>query len=111
MLASINPLGERARNNRWGVTAAWYSAGSVAGGIAFGAALGAVGFVFGVEHLSARVGAVAVVIVALAALCAEFAWRGRRLPGPRRQVNEQWLDTYRSWVYGGGFGAQLGIGV
>ena len=32
-------------------------------------------------------------------------------PGPRRQVNERWLDEYRGWVYGAGFGAQLGIGV
>jgi len=32
MLASINPLGERARNQRWGVTYAFYLLGSVAGG-------------------------------------------------------------------------------
>jgi sulfite exporter TauE/SafE len=111
MLASINPLGERARNNRWSVTAAWYTLGSVIGGAAFGAALGAVGFAFGVEHVSTRTAAVAIVVAALAALCAEISWRGRRVPGLRRQVNEQWLDVYRSWVYGGGFGAQLGIGV
>jgi sulfite exporter TauE/SafE len=111
MLASINPLGERARNNRWSVTAAWYTVGSVVGGIAFGTALGTVGFVFGVEQVSTRTAAVAVVIAAVGALCAEVAWRGRRVPGLRRQVNEQWLDEYRSWVYGGGFGAQLGVGV
>ena len=34
-----------------------------------------------------------------------------RMPGPRRQVNERWLDEYRGWVYGLGFGAQLGLGV
>ena len=34
-----------------------------------------------------------------------------RVPGPRRQVNERWLDEYRGWVYGLGFGAQLGLGV
>jgi hypothetical protein len=33
------------------------------------------------------------------------------VPGPRRQVNERWLDEFRGWVYGAGFGAQLGIGV
>ena len=32
-------------------------------------------------------------------------------PGPRRQVNERWLDQYRGWVYGLGYGAQLGVGV
>jgi hypothetical protein len=34
-----------------------------------------------------------------------------RPPGPRRQVNEDWLGTYRDWVIGFGFGAQLGAGV
>jgi hypothetical protein len=32
-------------------------------------------------------------------------------PGPRRQVNERWLDEYRGWVYGLGYGAQLGLGL
>jgi hypothetical protein len=35
----------------------------------------------------------------------------RRTPGPRRQVDERWLDRYRGWVYGLGYGAQLGVGV
>jgi hypothetical protein len=29
----------------------------------------------------------------------------------RRQVNDDWLTEYREWVYGGGFGFQLGLGV
>ena len=28
-----------------------------------------------------------------------------------RQVNEAWLSKYRPWVYGGGFGWQIGAGV
>jgi len=43
MLASIHPLGERARRSRWGVTVTAYLLGSVAGGAGAGAALGAVG--------------------------------------------------------------------
>jgi hypothetical protein len=35
----------------------------------------------------------------------------RPVPGPHRQVNERWLDEYRGWVYGLGYGAQLGVGV
>jgi hypothetical protein len=35
----------------------------------------------------------------------------RHLPSTRRQVNEDWLDRYRGWVYGIAFGAQLGVGV
>jgi hypothetical protein len=37
--------------------------------------------------------------------------RPLHVPGPRRQVNEQWLHRYRGWVYGVGFGAQLGVGI
>ena len=33
------------------------------------------------------------------------------LPGHDRQVNERWLDQYRSWVYGSGFGWQIGVGL
>ena len=33
MLTSINPLGERARNTRWGRTVSWYILGSTAGGL------------------------------------------------------------------------------
>ena len=29
----------------------------------------------------------------------------------RRQVNENWLGKYRAWVYGSGFGWQVGAGV
>jgi hypothetical protein len=31
-------------------------------------------------------------------------------PGPRRQVDEDWLGRYRDWVTGLGYGAQLGVG-
>jgi hypothetical protein len=36
---------------------------------------------------------------------------GRQLPNHPRQVNERWLDQYRSWVYGAGFGWQIGVGL
>ena len=35
----------------------------------------------------------------------------RTVPGPRRQVDERWLDRYRGWVYGVGYGSQLGLGI
>jgi hypothetical protein len=35
----------------------------------------------------------------------------RAVPGPRRQVDERWLDEFRGWVYGLGFGSQLGVAV
>jgi hypothetical protein len=36
---------------------------------------------------------------------------GLNLPIHRRQVNERWLDHYRAWVYGAGFGWQIGTGL
>ena len=33
------------------------------------------------------------------------------VPSMQRQVNEDWLTTYRGWVYGLGFGYQLGLGI
>ena len=104
MLTSISPLGERARGNRWSVTVLWLGLGAVAGGAAVGAALGALGrvAVAGVDG-NARL----VLLAAAAAGAAAWDLSGRRLPG-RRQVNEDWLVAYRSWVYGAGFGVQLG---
>ena len=43
MLASIHPLGERARHNRFWITATAYIAGSVAGGASAGWIAGAIG--------------------------------------------------------------------
>ena len=107
MLTSISPLGERARGNRWWLTVSWLALGAVLGGAAVGVALGALG--------QALAGSLddGVRLVLLAGACvAAAAWdmSGRQLPG-RRQVNEDWLVAYRSWVYGAGFGLQLGAAV
>jgi hypothetical protein len=108
MLASIHPLGERARGHRFSVTVTAYTIGSTLGGAAFGALLGAAGqLVFGDSALGLRGGVLAVGAVAAAILDG-----GRkRIRSWHRQVNEDWLTSYRGWVYGLGFGAELGIGV
>ena len=36
---------------------------------------------------------------------------GLRLPSTRRQVDEAWRASYRGWVWGLTFGAQLALGV
>ena len=108
MLASITPLGERARGHSWSVTAAIYVLGAALGGAAIGTATSMLGLlVLGGMQLSVRLGLVA------AALAAGFAWElaGRRVPGPRRQVDERWLTRYRRWVYATGYGVQLGAGI
>jgi len=108
MLASINPLGERARGNSFAVTAVAYTVGSAAAAAGLGAVLGALG--------SPTVGrldtAVRLVGLGVGAALAAIADRGgRRIPSWHRQVNEDWLTEYRGWVYGLGFGVQLGLGV
>ncbi|MYG98575.1 MAG: hypothetical protein F4144_03790 [Acidimicrobiaceae bacterium] len=107
MLTSISPLGERARGNRWWLTVGWLSLGAVVGGAVVGVALGAAG-----QSLAGSLsdGARLVVLAGACAVAAVWDMSGRRLPG-RRQVNEDWLVAYRPWVYGAGFGLQLGAAV
>src|ERR687884_2083711 len=109
MLTSITPLGERGRGQRWWLTVAFFAAASTAAGAATGGALGAAGgWLEGAVGAGARVQLAALALVALVALVVDLS--GRRVPGPRRQVNENWLPAFRGWVYGAGFGLQLGIG-
>src|SRR6266511_774424 len=110
MLGSINPLGERARGSRWGVTVAALAVGAVAGGGAIGVVLGGAGHVLlGSVSPVARVAALAGALVAGAAFDGRLL--GLRLPSIRRQVNEDWLGRYRGGVVAAAFGAQLGVGV
>ena len=107
MLTSISPLGERARGNRWWLTVWWLALGAVLGGAAVGAVLGALGKALGG---SVDDGVRLVVLAGACVVAAAWDMSGRRLPG-RRQVNADWLVAYRSWVYGAGFGLQLGAAV
>jgi hypothetical protein len=110
MLASITPLGERGRGRRWGITVAAHLVGGVLSGGAIGALLGLMGAA-PVRALGsgARLGALA--IAAIAGVVLDARAGGFRLPTPVRQVNEEWMNRYRGWVYGFGFGIQLGSGV
>lgn len=114
MLSSITPFGERSRGHRYGATAAWFVAGSVAGGATLG------GMAAGLAVIVRASGVVsghpaALLLLAAAASLAAFAVDaglfGDVMPVWRRQVNDAWLARYRSWVYGFGFGWQIGAGV
>jgi MFS family permease len=110
MLSTITPLGEQGRGNRFGVTATWFVLGATLGGLTLGlgaALLAAIAGVFGVSAATAL--AVGGVLAAVAA-AADARLFGLVVPYHRRQVNEYWLDDYRPWVYGGGFGWQIGVG-
>jgi hypothetical protein len=103
MLASISPLVERTPGRLWWRIVASYVIASVVGGAALGAVLGTIGRL---HHLGDSV----LVITAGLALLAAIADLAGRVPSQRRQVDENWLRTYRDWVIGGGFGVQLGFG-
>ncbi len=108
MLASITPLGERGRQSHWTVTIAAFALGAATAATVAGALLGALGILLPAGFT----GHARTVVVALA-LIAAFALdlSTTTVPGPRRQVDEGWLDRYRGWVYGLGFGSQLGLGI
>jgi hypothetical protein len=111
MLSSISPLGERARRARWGLTVTAYLVGSLAGGAVAGSVAAALG---GLLPQSWRDSVWAVLLLALAllgGLVLDLRAGGHGLPSWRRQVDEAWLARYRGWVYGLGFGLQLGAGV
>jgi hypothetical protein len=104
MLSSITPLGERGRNRNWLVTVAFFTIGAMtAGTLVFGIA-GWLGKAIGLPGPLWWVG----LGLLGAALVADIA--GIRPPGPRRQVDENWLGQYRGWVLGLGYGLQLGSG-
>jgi hypothetical protein len=107
MLASITPLGERGRRSNWTVTVSAFLLGATAAGAGAGALLGAAGGLVlastGARPRLALLAAALLVAVALDLL--------RAVPGPRRQVDERWLDEFRGWVYGLGFGSQLGVAI
>jgi hypothetical protein len=111
MLSSITPMGERARGNRYGTTVSWFVLGSVLGGLSLGL-IGAGGAVL-VRAIQPSEGTAWVVALLAAAvtLASDLRIGGLRLPAHPRQVDRRWLDLYRSWVYGLGFGWQLGVGV
>ncbi len=111
MLSTVTPLAESGRGHRYRWTASWFFLGAVLGGATTGsvAAVAAVGI--GALDLSAPT---TYAIAGVAAVCAaglDGRLLGPPIPHHRRQVNEDWLGRYRAWVYGAGFGWQIGTGV
>src|SRR6266545_1085229 len=100
MLASITPLGERGRGTRWPVTVLFFVAGSAAAGIALGGLVGLAGSAAGIARVGMGERVLILVAATLAGVAVESGAFGLKLPSPRRQVNEEWLDVYRGWVYG-----------
>ncbi|MBI2711203.1 MAG: hypothetical protein HYX34_16150 [Actinobacteria bacterium] len=114
MLSSITPLGERGRGNRWAVTAGAFALGALAGGATTGAVLGSIGqLLLDVLPADPVAAAPRLLVLAVAAgigALADLGAGGLRVVSSRRQVDEAWIGRYRGWVYGAGFGYQLGAG-
>src|SRR4051812_6588108 len=105
MLASIHPLGERARGRRWGITVSSFIAGAGAAGAMAGGLLGLAGAaVRDQAGLPLGLAVSIVVVAAVAGIALDVGVAGLRLPTVHRQVNEDWLHRYRGGVYGFGFG-------
>ncbi|HUO48694.1 MAG TPA: hypothetical protein VMU09_07670 [Acidimicrobiales bacterium] len=107
MLSTITPMGERTRGRRYAATVRWF----VAGGLCLGAlmaALAAAVRAVGASTTWTAAGALGACVLVAAS---DLRVLGVGLPVHHRQVNERWLDEFRPWVYGAGFGWQLGTGL
>ncbi|HEY7946042.1 MAG TPA: hypothetical protein VID75_00120 [Acidimicrobiales bacterium] len=110
MLSTITPIGERGRRSRYGSTAALFVLGGVIGGAALGLVAALLAAAVAGIGLPVVVTAAAAAVASLVAAASDTRTVGFALPAHRRQVNERWLDAFRPWVYGLGFGAQIGTG-
>jgi hypothetical protein len=111
MLSSITPLGERSRGNRWWLTVTAYLVGATLGGAATGVAFGLLGLPLRWLEPTATQIAVVAAALGLAALAFDASGGRLRLPRTSHQVNEDWTSIYRGWVYGFGWGFELGTGL
>jgi hypothetical protein len=113
MMSTITPFGERARGHRYGATASWFVVGSVIGGLTTGSVAAGIAVLLstaGVAGHPAVIGLLAGAM-ALAGTAVDCGFFGPVLPVVRRQVDDGWVARYRPWVYGSGFGWQIGTGV
>jgi len=111
MLSTITPLTERARGHRFSLTATWFVTGAAFGGAALGLVGATLAWLVALADLaSTSTGAIAAALLVVAALL-DAKLLKPALPHHRRQVNEDWLDEFRPWVYAGGFGVQIGSGL
>jgi hypothetical protein len=113
MLSTITPFSERSRGHRYPVTAAWFVLGATLGGLTLGAATAVLALAVSGLGLGDHPGAVAGAGAAAALVAAwiDGGVFGEVLPLIRRQVDDRWLGRYRAWVYAGGFGWQVGVGI
>jgi hypothetical protein len=111
MLSTITPVAERGKGHRYGATASWFVLGAVAGGVTLGVVMALLAAAVRSGSIPPTTLGLVALAAALVAVASDAGIAGVRVPVHRRQVNERWLDRYRPWVYGAGFGWQIGVGV
>jgi hypothetical protein len=111
MLSTITPMGEASRGNRFRTTATWFIVGATLGGAVLGLGAAVLAAVIGAVGLSPPTALALAVLLCVIAAASDARVLGFNIPYHRRQVNEYWLDDYRAWVYGAGFGFQIGLGL
>jgi len=111
MLSTITPFSERAKGHSYRSTAGWFVAGATLGGATLGTLMALMALAVQAVHPPAATTGLVALSAALVAAGSDSGIAGARIPFHRRQVNERWLDRYRPWVYGAGFGWQIGTGL
>jgi hypothetical protein len=111
MLASITPLAERGRGHRYRSAALWFVTGAVVGGACLGLLNALLAAVVGALALPESALAALACVAAAVAAASDVRLGGFAVPVHHRQVNERWLDGFRPWAYGAGFGWQIGNGL
>jgi hypothetical protein len=107
MLSTITPMGEASAATASGRPRHGSSSATL-GGVGLGAGRGAPrSWAVGLSETKRSL----VVALCVLAAAADAQLFGLRIPYHRRQVNELWLDDYRSWVYSAGFGFQIRLGL
>ncbi|MPZ52149.1 MAG: hypothetical protein GEU79_05360 [Acidimicrobiia bacterium] len=104
IVTTVHPLAEDARGRSWAPTALTFTLATIITASVLGAALGGVGSLLPISE------DVSLFIVAGFLLTGGALDLLGRPPSTTRQLNENWLTTYRGWVIGAGYGAQLGSG-
>ena len=111
MLSQITPLAEAGRGHRFMRTASWFIVGATLGGLSLGGAIAGAAILLSAGSLGSGTALALTVGAALAGAAVDAQLFGFGPPFLPRQVNADWLSKYRSWVYGLGFGWQIGVGV
>jgi hypothetical protein len=86
-------------------------AGAVLGGLTLGALMAGLAALVAALGMSTSTALGVATVAALVCAASDLDPFGIHIPFHGRQVNERWLDQYRAWVYGGGFGWQIGCGL